>query len=732
MEVTGKSRIRGGVLRAPLMVSLVLGVFAAIVAGGTMLIMAAANSMALTANYLDTSRAQQTAAGALASMVQQMGSAISDYTAWDDAAKATYVDHDHSWLVKNYGVFTGASNLFDTYFLISPEGKTVMAYSGGVPVNVNVADYFGPSFRALYSSFDENISRGVYQRADFVETQGGIAVAGIAAVRASDNSLTVPRASLYTVVFARHLNEGVIEQLAKNYIIDGLKLVSTAPADHPFAAVRNAQGGVLGALVWDLREPGSHSYRQVLPIIAWGLACIGLVLVGLLGFGIVIVRRLSADERAARQLSKRDLLTGLLNRAGLHDALNNIEAKAAATGENAVLLYLDLDRFKEVNDAYGHFVGDQLIRGVTAGLTHLLPQGAAFARIGGDEFAIAFVCRDPATCCALLEQHISAFFREPLIIAERLASVGASIGIAVSPQGVLGGVELLRRADMAMYRAKAARSGRAVFYSAAMDDDREARMNMANDLRVALDEEALSVVYQPVMDSHTREMCGVEALVRWNRNGVGPVSPDIFIQVAEDNGLIGRLGEMVMRRTFSDAAAWPDISVAVNISPLQLHDPSFVETTGRIIEECGFPAHRAILELTEGFFVRNPDRAKQSMGSLRAKGLRIALDDFGSGFSSVGYLREFGFDRLKIDRTLISALGKVPKAGDLLTATVALAASFDIPVTAEGIETQLQADFVSACGCDELQGYFFSRPVSAEAISRMLASRLVASEAPAA
>ena len=720
MAVSSESKIGSKMLRAPLMVSLVLIVFAAVVAGGTVLILTAMNNMAFHANSLDTQRAQQTASGALASFEQQIASATSDYSAWDDAARAVYIDHDRDWIEKNYGVFTGAGTLFDTYFLVTPGGETDMAYKEGAPFAARFGNYFGASFDTLRAALENDMARGIYQKTGFVETADGVAVVGIAAVRSSQGSLTVSKDKANFVILARHLNEAVINQLAHNYIIDGLRLLPTVPVDRPFAAVRNSKGDILGALVWDLREPGTRSYRQVLPMVGWGIVVIGLVLLGLLGFGIVIVRRLMADERAARQLSKEDLLSGLLNRAGLNEALVDIEAQAALAQKDAVLIYLDLDRFKDVNDAYGHTVGDQLIRGVTAGLKHLLPANAAFARIGGDEFAMALVCEDTEACCARIEQAVIAFFKEPLIIAGRLASVGASMGIAVSPQGSLGSAELLRRADMAMYRAKANRSGRAVFYNSSMDEDREARMNMANDLRQALDLDALTVVYQPVYDAHTRIICGVEALVRWNRAGHGFVAPDIFIPIAEDNGLIGRIGEFVMRRALTEAVNWPRISVAVNISPLQLHDVSFVSSTAAIIEECRFPAERVILELTEGFFVRNPDRAKQSMSQLQRNGFRIALDDFGSGFSSVGYLREFGFDRLKIDRSLIDALGKTPKAGDLLKATVALASSFDIPVTAEGIETQAQADYVSDCGCDELQGFFFSKPVSAQEISRML------------
>jgi len=286
--------------------------------------------------------------------------------------------------------------------------------------------------------------------------------------------------------------------------------------------------------------------------------------------------------------------------------------------------------------------------------------------------------------------------------------------------GTIKGGELLRRADMAMNRSKSMRNGHAVFFNASMDDDRETKVAMAHDLRAALDANALTVVYQPVVDAKTKQISGVEALVRWNRQGHGMVPPDIFVSVAENTGLIDRLGEFVMRRAFEAAIQWPGIKVAVNVSPAQLYNVGFVSKTISLLKETGLSPERAVIEITEGFFIRNPERAKHSIAALQRIGMRVALDDFGSGFSSIGYLREFGFDRLKIDRSLTNALGKEDRAGDMLIATISLASSFNIPVTAEGIETEEQSAFLTRHGCEELQGYLYSKPVPAEEITAML------------
>jgi diguanylate cyclase (GGDEF)-like protein len=707
----------------PALVASVLVTFALVIVTAVVLILTAMDKMALRADNLDEQRVKQTAGGTLAVISEQMSSAISDYTAWDDAARAVYVDHDKDWLVQNYGAFTGASELFDTYFLIDPAGNADMAYKKGVSTSADYRAYFGPAIARMIKGLKDGLEGGAHQTTGFLQTADGLAIVGISAVRSSDDKLTVSADKVEFVVFARHLTPKVIDKLSRNYIIKGLSLAAVAPSDRPSAIIKDSDGASVGAFVWSETAPGTWSYLQVRPMVIAGLSILGLFFTGLLLFGTLLIRKLIKDERSARKLAKEDLLTGLVNRVGLFDELDAMADTARETHQHLILFYLDLDGFKEINDAYGHFIGDQLIKGVTAGLQGLLPDGAIFARIGGDEFAIAFLRDEPTKVCRRLETLVCGFFREPLMVAGRVAAVGASMGIAISISGQIKGEELLRRADMAMYRSKADRACRAVFYDNTMDEDREARASMAQDLKAALDANALYVVYQPVIDAKTRRIVGVEALVRWNREGYGMTAPDIFISVAENTGLIDRLGEFVMRTAFAAAANWKGINIAVNVSPAQLHDTAFVKKTATILKETGLSPDRAVIEITEGFFIRNPERAKHSINDLRRIGIRVALDDFGSGFSSIGYLRGFNFDRMKIDRSLTNALGTDARAGETLKATVALASSFNIPVTAEGIETDEEANFLMKCGCDELQGYLFSKPVSPAEITAMLSDQ---------
>jgi EAL domain-containing protein (putative c-di-GMP-specific phosphodiesterase class I) len=253
-----------------------------------------------------------------------------------------------------------------------------------------------------------------------------------------------------------------------------------------------------------------------------------------------------------------------------------------------------------------------------------------------------------------------------------------------------------------------------------MDTDREERNALELDLRMAIEGGDLTLAYQPLVDATTHEMTGVEALVRWNRPGHGPVSPEVFIPVAETSGLIEALGLFVLRKACETAKQWPELRIAVNVSPGQFRNPAFSDYVRYVLKQTEIEAKRVTLEITEGYMIQNPLRTRQSIDRLKTLGVKIALDDFGSGFSSIGYLRQFGFDRIKIDRSMIIDILESDSQRQMLQATVALARSLDIPVTAEGIETEEQAIAVRLFGCDCLQGYYFGRPMPADQITQLL------------
>jgi diguanylate cyclase (GGDEF)-like protein len=687
------------------------------VAGG--MVLSAIGEVSRHANELDDDRSRQTTAGALKTFIGQLGATLTDYTAWDDAATNAYSGDGLPWMVSNFGEMSADSTLFDVAAVLDANRQIVLAYKDGKPLDRPLGEFFSPAVWRLFDHARTAPDGKPPEARGFIRTEQGIAATGVALIRMKSGSIDQPSDKRLYLLFARHLDKQV-QTLAETYVVSGLHLAAADAEEQNFVAIWDPDGTVLGKLAWPSRAPGDRSYSEIRSKIGGAMALLGFLLATTFAIGLIEIKRLKSDETAALQMALSDRLSGLLNRGGLFKALDGLIEEAKRTKCDVALLYLDLDGFKEVNDAYGHVCGDDLIRSVAAGFRCLVPEGAVLARVGGDEFAVAFVRKNCDAAAAALAETMLHFFDEPFQIGERIVTVGTSIGIASSQIGTINGEEVVRRADIAMYKSKESGRGRFHFYDTSMDNDRETMLAMEAQLRVAIEKDQLTVAFQPVVAAADLSVTAVETLIRWNRPGRGPVSPDIFIPVAEKTGLIERLGAFVLRSACALAREWPDLTIAVNISPVQLRNPSFAAQVGAILAETGMDPSRLNLELTEGYLIQNPQRARQSIERLRALGVMIALDDFGSGFSSIGYLRQFHFDRLKVDRSMVTDIDRDAGARSLLEATAALARSLGIPVTAEGVERESQAHILLDCGCDELQGYLFGKPMPAEEITAML------------
>jgi diguanylate cyclase (GGDEF)-like protein len=698
----------------------VLFSFAVVVAVVTMMVLNALDHVAQKSNVLDDERSRETVSGALQNFVAQLGATLNDYAAWDDAATNVYATDGMDWTVSNYGEMSVNSALFDMAIVIDDDKKPIMVYRDGKPMDGSLQEFFSPALWALFDKVKAAGAQDLPEASGFISTKSGIAVGGVALVREKSGALAAAPGKHRYLIFIRHLDAAKIDDIGKTYVIGGLRLVPGDQAATYSVPIEDALGASLGKLIWTSRAPGDVGYADVRSQVVRAICLVGLFFVVLLIIGWLAGRRLKSEEIIAREDALRDRLSGLLNRDGLRVSVDAMVTLARQSQDNVQLLYLDLDGFKEVNDSYGHGTGDQLIRAVAAGLKVLIPDGAVLARIGGDEFAIVFASPQADAAALQLSEHILDFLAEPLEIGRRVVVIGASIGIAVSPAGSVDREELVRRADLAMYKAKEAGRARMTLYDPAMDADREERNALELDLRQAIEGGDLTLAYQPLIGADSNEMVGVEALVRWNRPGHGPVSPDVFIPVAETSGLIEALGLFVLRKACETAKQWPELRIAVNVSPGQFRNPAFTDYVRYVLRQTEIEAKRVTLEVTEGYMIQNPKRTRQAIEQLKTLGVKIALDDFGSGFSSIGYLRQFGFDRIKIDRSLIMDIEHSESQREMLKATVALASSLDIPVTAEGIETPEQADIASQFGCDTLQGFYFSKPVSAEDITERL------------
>lgn len=371
---------------------------------------------------------------------------------------------------------------------------------------------------------------------------------------------------------------------------------------------------------------------------------------------------------------------------------------------------IDLDGFKEVNDTFGHDVGDQLIVAVSRILLSHCPPNSHLARLGGDEFAIALPIQGRALDVDACLNSVIARLKAPLVVNQHVVQIGASGGIAASQPPHFSTAELMRRADVAMYAAKSAGKGQMVTYSVELDAERQAVAKLTEEMRAGLLNNEFDVFYQGIFDSRTQTYSGVEALLRWSRRPGGALSPSMFIPVAEQTGLIHELGLFVLRRTFSDWVDYPDVYVSVNVSPSQFSDLAFETHVLAILKEVGFPAERLELEVTEGYLIDRPERAKVAIQTFQSAGVRMVLDDFGTG-TSIAYLQAYGFNKIKLDKSLIDDLVTSKKSSVLVQGVMFLANGLAMEITAEGVETEGQAKLLELAGCRLMQGYLYSKPV---------------------
>jgi diguanylate cyclase (GGDEF)-like protein len=433
------------------------------------------------------------------------------------------------------------------------------------------------------------------------------------------------------------------------------------------------------------------------------------------------LRVLEEQRRAQAQiahLAHHDPLTGLANRLLLRIRLDEAVARARR-GQACGVLCLDLDHFKDVNDTLGHAVGDALLRAATERIRTVVRETDTIARLGGDEFAIVQTGVEHPRDAGLLAERLIAAIGVPFDLDGNHIVIGASIGIATAPRDGLDADQLMQDADMALYRAKAAGRGCFRFFEPEMNAQALLRRNLQNDIRRGLDAGEFELFYQPKVNLSTRRLTGFEALLRWRHPERGLLTPERFVPLAEEMGLILPLGEWALRTACEEAACWPpDKTLAVNLSPVQFGS-ALVDTIAGILARAGLPADRLELEVTETVLLRETEATLAILHRLRALGIAIALDDFGTGYSSLGYLQRFPFDRVKVDRSFVRSLGRTREADAIVRSVIDLCEALDMTVIAEGVETEEQRRILTVLGCDEAQGHLFGRPMAVEELREL-------------
>lgn len=666
-----------------------------------------------SADRIDDERSRQTTAGALRALRQQLGATVRDNAFWDDAFDKVNSGERVEWTTENWGTVSGEYPLYDTAIVVDDRNQPVIAYHEGEPMPAAPSSFFR-NFDGLLKAARKHRSQDPVP-VHFARSIKGTALIGAAAIQPSVLNETHDPKSFKILVFAKHITPEVVDEVSRNFNISGLRLDPLPVRERLDAPLKDVDGQRVASFTWPPQKPGTKSYQLIDSRLQAAAAILVVFLFAIGLAGTMTIRNLRRSEQKSRYKASHDRLTDLLNRAGFLDGLAAANRTPAANGAFVSLHLIDLDGFKAVNDCWGHLVGDELIVAVGRRLKVILPEDSLLARFGGDEFAIVTQTNEgPASVDLGIHRALSGTFD----IEGRTIEIGASVGVVSCAAGSFSTTELMRRADAALYRAKDAGRGVTVTFDLSFDEEAQERSRLEHQLRQTLSKGGIDVNFQPLFDANTGKICAVEALARWKTDTGERVAPDVFIPLAERAGLIEILGLQVLVKALDAAAAWPEIGISVNASPLQLQNPRFARQVIEALEEACFEPRRLSIEVTEGVLISNPDQARRAIAELKSAGVKIALDDFGTGYASIGTLRQFGFDGMKIDRSLVAAIEHDHEAGAVLQATIALAVALNIPVTAEGVETEAQAITARLSGCDALQGYLFSKPLSQSELNK--------------
>jgi diguanylate cyclase (GGDEF)-like protein len=656
-------------------------------------------------------------------------------TVWDDPIiKLREPVLDFEWLDANVGVWLFTYFGHDQVYVLDADNKPVYAMRDGERINnatfydvdLTLQPYIDEMRRIMLEDPTKGVTDTVLSpgAADIAVVSGHSAIVSVKPIVTGTGSIEQEPGTEFLHISVRFLDGNFIERLTKDYLFGGARFswrnnATVGERTYPLVA---KNGVPVGYFIWTPYAPGSSVLTPLVPALGAALAIVGLIVALLM----LRVRRgameLQASEAQAQHLAFHDTLTGLPNRALFDDRLERALAEVRRNPESQIaLLYLDLDRFKHVNDTMGHPAGDELIREMARRLTQAVRESDTVSRIGGDEFAIIQTkissVHDAEVLCRRIIESMTAAFD----LLQSQVFVGVSIGVAMAPANALDRIELTRKADIALYHAKAAGRGRHVMFADSMDASLRQRRLIERDLRAALRSgEQLKVFYQPLYAAKTGEVTGVEALVRWEHPRDGFRSPAIFIPIAEESGVIEPLGDWILTEACTAAAHWPIKKVAVNVSAVQLRSPRFAMRVLDTLKRTGLKPERLELELTETALMESAEQCAPNIRTLRAAGVGIALDDFGTGYSSLSHLREFEVDRVKIDRSFVNGIDRTGDGTAIIQAIVDLAQATGLKITAEGVETEEQSAFLAKIGCNELQGFLLSRPMPTHEVDKLL------------
>lgn len=641
---------------------------------------------------------------------------------WDDAvinAKAG----NQQWMVENISVWMYSYYGHNRVYVLDAANRPIHAMHEGQVVALSA---YGEDEPALLPSV-ERLRRLISQASneeeggdpvklvaeDLVSLGGKPAILSIMPLVPSSDRVTQAPGTEYLHVSVQFISDTVIGKIAEKYLLAGAHLLPLSqPTGSAAIPLVDSRGIILGYIGWDQERPGLTLVRKAGPALIGGL----LLAASVLAFLLRRLRRASSalqtSQDQAQYLAFHDTLTGLPNRALFEDRLRRALLTASHDTARVALLYLDIDRFKHVNDTLGHPAGDELVRQTATRLQQTIREVDTVARLGGDEFALILIDIRDIRATEDIADRILQILQEPFKLIDDQVFVSASIGIALSAGPDASADDLLRKADIALYEAKKTGRGRYQVFAGDMDDLLLRKRKVESELRKALNGgTGIKLAYQPIFAADGKTMLGAEALIRWAHEVHGALPAAQFIAIAEERGMIGQLGEWVLLEACRFAIGTELPWMAVNVSPLQLRDAGFADLVASILAETGLAPGRLQLEITENVLLENNDTTRMALAALRQSGVGIVLDDFGTGYSSLSYLRRYAIDKLKIDRSFVRLLDGEGNSAAIVKALIDLARALDVAVTAEGVETEGQMALLVGMGCQQLQGYLLSPPL---------------------
>ncbi len=696
---------------------------------GGALLMTAPFYFAQQADKAALAREQQVVANGVATYGREVAKAAIPQTVWDDAVKNLDNRFNREWAHENVGAYFSGSMQFESAFVLNSGGRIIYAMRDGEDAGADAVrdlhDAAAPlaarvrEMEARRRPLKELVAQGLNLSqpilASAVTLASGRPYILTATLVQPDFGKSMPRgAQAPIVVTAMAFNEAVARHLAENFMLSDMHFHLGLHPDEPGrASVPIGGAKELATLDWRPARPGTAMLTKTMPPLL-------VILVTLAALAAVLYRQndrslasLKASEAHATHLAYHDGLTGLPNRLLLAGRLEHALEALRSEGRGFAIYCVDLDRFKEVNDTFGHAAGDDLIRASAGVLSQICGPGDTLARLGGDEFAIVqpgATRQEAEAFAARILQAIAA----PVDLPVGRVFSACTVGVALIEDDGVDAPECMRRADLALYQAKDEGRGRYSFFRDEMDNSLRHRREIRDELRLALQREELTLVYQPQV--HNGVTYGVEALVRWVHARRGNISPAVFVPIAEESGLIEQLGVFTMRRAFEDSKKLGALRVAVNISAAQLRLRGFVDNVRQLARETRVDPTRIEFEITEGLLLGDSQHILDALNELRGIGFRIALDDFGTGYSSLSYLQRYPIDKIKIDRSFIANLGLEENSDAVVAAIVRLARALKLDVIAEGVETELQRVRLAQAGCGDIQGYLFGKPAPLDSV----------------